>query len=68
VSKLDPAFEVVARGNGALAIARLTDLDQAVASFPGTVALQARASILAVVEALTRHAAYFDAGVPSEVH
>ena len=68
VSKLDPAFEVVARGNGALAIERLTDLDQAVASFPGTVALQARASILVVSEALTRHAAYFDAGVPSEVH
>jgi len=68
VWKLDPALEVVARGNGALASARLADLDQAVASFPGTVALHARASILAVSEALTRHAVYFDAGVPSEVH
>jgi uncharacterized membrane protein YccC len=68
VWKLDPALEVVARGNGALAIARLADVDQAVASFPGKIGLQARASILAVSEALTRHAAYFDAGVPSEVH
>jgi uncharacterized membrane protein YccC len=68
VWKLDPALEVVARGNCALAIARLADLDQAVASFPGTVGLKPRASILAVSEALTRHAAYFDAGVPSEVH
>jgi uncharacterized membrane protein YccC len=65
--ELDLALEAVARGNGAVAIARLADLDQAVASFPGAIALQARASILAVSEALTRHAAYFDEGVPGEV-
>jgi hypothetical protein len=57
----------VARGNGAVAIARLADLDQVVESFPGASALQARASILAVSEALTRHAVYFDEGVPGEV-
>jgi uncharacterized membrane protein YccC len=65
--ELDAALEAVARGNGAAAIARLADLDRVAASFPGASALQARAGILAVSEALARHAAYFDEGAPSEV-
>jgi 2-methylisocitrate lyase-like PEP mutase family enzyme len=34
----------------------------ALASRPDAVALQARACVLAISQALTRHAAYFDAG------
>jgi len=43
-------------------IARLARLDEALAARPGAVALRARASVLAMSEALTQHAAYFDAG------
>ena len=66
--ELAAALEAFARGNGALAIARLGDLDQAVASCPSVDALQARSSILAVSEVLLRHAAYFSAVARSEVH
>ena len=66
--ELAAALEAFARGNDALAIARLADLDQAVASCPSVDALQARSSILAVSEALLRHAAYFSAGARREVH
>jgi uncharacterized membrane protein YccC len=62
--QLDAALEAVAQSNGALAIARLAHLDHALASLPGAAALRARASILAMSEALIRHAAYFDAEAP----
>jgi hypothetical protein len=50
-----------------LAIARLTVLDQALASRPSDApgasgAMRARGSILVVSEALAQHAEYFDAG------
>ncbi|HYZ30714.1 MAG TPA: hypothetical protein VE684_00365 [Crenalkalicoccus sp.] len=52
-----------------VAIARLTRLDQRLASdaaaAPGTpVALRARDSMLVASEALAQHADYFDAGEP----
>jgi uncharacterized membrane protein YccC len=66
---LDAALAAVAQGNGALATARLTQLDRNLMSLPKTetgepLALRARGSILAISEALTQHAAYFDAGAP----
>jgi uncharacterized membrane protein YccC len=66
-SDLDAALEAVARGSSALATAHLARLDHLLMSLPGAVpgaptALRARASILAISEALTQHAAYFDAG------
>jgi uncharacterized membrane protein YccC len=61
-SELDTALEAVARGDSARAAAHLARLDDALASQPDAAALRARANILAVSEALTRHAAYFDAG------
>ena len=67
-AELDAALEAAARGNGALAIARLADLDQALALCPSAYAIQARSRILAVSEALSRHAAYFSAEVRREVH
>jgi uncharacterized membrane protein YccC len=61
-SGFDMTLEAVAQGNGALTIARrLAQLDHTLASRPGAAALRARASILAMSEALTQHAAYFDA-------
>jgi uncharacterized membrane protein YccC len=63
-SHLDAALEAMARGAGAMAIARLARLDEALAARPGAAALRARSSILAMSEALTQHAAYFDAGAP----
>jgi hypothetical protein len=70
---LDAALAAVAQGNGALASARLTQLDRNLMSLLKTetgapLALRARGSILAISEALTQHAAYFDAGVPGEIH
>jgi hypothetical protein len=50
----------MARGNSAVAIARLGELDDALASRPDTFALRARACVLAISQAFTRHAAYFD--------
>ena len=60
--ELDTALEAVARGDSRIATARLTRLYQALAARPGGAALRARGSILAMSEALTQHAAYFDAG------
>jgi uncharacterized membrane protein YccC len=61
---LDAALEAVARGDSAVATARLANLDAALAARPGTAALRARGRILALSEALTQHAAYFDAKAP----
>ena len=68
-SDLDAALEAVAQGNSAMATARLPRLDRALTSLAGTgpeatAALQARGSILAMSEALSQHASYFDAGAP----
>jgi hypothetical protein len=63
-SHLDAALEAMARGDSAMAIARLAQLDEALAARPDEAALGARSSILAMSEALTQHAAYFDAEAP----
>ena len=63
-SHLDAALAAMARGDSAMTIVRLTRLDEALAARPGAAALRARGSILAMSEALTQHAAYFDAGAP----
>jgi uncharacterized membrane protein YccC len=65
-SELDVALEALARGNGAIATTLLARLDDRLATFPadGTeapLALQGRGSILAIAEALSQHAVYFDA-------
>jgi hypothetical protein len=54
----------MAGGDSAIATARLPRLDEALAARPGITALRGRGSILAMSEALTQHAAYFDAGAP----
>jgi hypothetical protein len=61
-AELDAALEALARGDSAIATARLARLDDALAGRPGATALRARGSILAMSEALTQHAAYFEAG------
>jgi hypothetical protein len=61
-TQLHAALRAMARGNSAVATARLGELDDALASRSDIVALQARACVLAMSQALTRHAAYFDAG------
>jgi len=63
-SHLEAALEAMARGDSATATVRLARLDEALAARPGAAALRARSSILAMSEALTQHAAYFDAGAP----
>ena len=63
-SHLDAALEAMARGDSAMTIVPLTRLDEALAAHPGAAALRARGSILAISEALTQHAGYFDAGGP----
>jgi uncharacterized membrane protein YccC len=68
-SDLDAALEALARGNSAIAAARLTQFDDRLASLPGdgseaSLALRGRGSILAITEALIDHASYFDAGAP----
>jgi len=63
--ELDAALEVLGRGSIELATTRLDRLDEALAARPGTAALRARASILAMIEVLTQHAAYFGAGEPA---
>jgi hypothetical protein len=65
----DAALAAVAEGSGALATARLAQLDRRLMSLPraetgAPLALKARGSVLAMSEVLTQHAAYFDAGVP----
>jgi len=68
-SDLDAALEALSQGNSAIATTQLDRLDDRLASHPGagseaSLALQARGSILAITEALTEHASYFDAGAP----
>ena len=63
-SHLDAALAAMTRGDSAMTIARLAPLDEVLAARPGVAALRARSSILAMSEALTQHAAYFDAGAP----
>jgi uncharacterized membrane protein YccC len=64
---VDAALAAVAQGNSALATAHLAGLDHALMSLPSSesetsLALRARASILAISEILTEHGAYFDTG------
>ncbi len=64
---LDAALAALAHGKSAVATARLAQLDHLLAARPGAgpeaqLALRARSSILAISEALTEHASYFDAG------
>jgi uncharacterized membrane protein YccC len=68
-SELDVALAAVAAGNSAVATTRLVVLDRVLASLPGAgtgaqAALRARGGVLAVSEALTQHASYFDAAAP----
>lgn len=66
-AELDMALAALVQGNCAIAAARLTLLDDRLASLAGagseaSLALHARGSILAISEALIAHAAYFNAG------
>ena len=61
-SELDAALAPLRRGDIALAASRLSGLDDGLAARPGAAALRARCSILAMSEALTQHAGYFEAG------
>src|SRR5216683_4630771 len=66
-AELDAAFDAVARGDSSVATKRLAQYDKKLADLPHTrrgarVRLRARGSILAMSEALTQHAAYFDSG------
>ncbi len=67
--ELDAALDAVARGDRVVAIERLAELDRMLAArrstTPGAwVRLRARGSILAISEALTQHASYFESGAP----
>jgi uncharacterized membrane protein YccC len=61
---LDSALEALAEGQSAIAVERLASLDQVLAApqDANPTALRARGLILAISEALTQHAACFDAG------
>jgi uncharacterized membrane protein YccC len=64
---LDATLDAVARGDSAAAAKRLAEFDRMLAALPDTrpgasVRLRARGSILAMSEALTQHASYFDSG------
>ena len=66
-AEFDAALEAFARGNSGIATVRLRQLDRRLTSSsedgPNTVlAVRARSRILIISEALTEHAAYFDAG------
>jgi hypothetical protein len=66
-TQLDAALGALAQGNGAIAVARLRQLDHRLASPPDgatetAIALRARAHILGLSEALTAHSPYFDSG------
>jgi hypothetical protein len=61
--ELGAALDALAQGNGSTAAERLAFLDQRLAVLSGRgapVRLRARASILAISEALSQHAAYFN--------
>jgi hypothetical protein len=51
-------------GSSAAAVTKLANLDDALTVRPGTPILRARAGLLAISEALTEHAAYFEAVAP----
>ncbi len=65
---LDAALRAVANGNSVVAAEQLAQLDLQLAALPDSarpgpqIRLRARASIVALAEALARHAAYFDMG------
>ena len=61
---LDSALDALAQGQSAIAVERLASVDKLLASRPGAalVVLRARGIILAISDALTQHAACFDAG------
>jgi uncharacterized membrane protein YccC len=66
-AELGAALDAVVRGESSVATERLGRLDRMLAAVPsarpgGRVRLRARGSILAMSEALTDHAAYFDRG------
>ncbi|MET4482657.1 FUSC family protein [Bradyrhizobium sp. F1.13.3] len=65
MTEFNTALEALAQGNSAVAIARLHQLDQRIASNPDTpepsIALRARSRILVITEAVAEHASYFDA-------
>jgi uncharacterized membrane protein YccC len=67
-TQLEPALRALARGRTAVAAMELGKFDQALARGRGAdqvqrVVLQARGNVLALSEALTQYASYFDAGV-----
>jgi len=64
---VDGVLDAFAHGESAIATARLEQLDRRLASRPGAppgtpFALRARASVLAIVEALAQHPSYFAGG------
>jgi uncharacterized membrane protein YccC len=63
-SECGAALEAFARGDCAVATAKLADIEAMLSPRPGIAALRARGLILAISDALTQHAAYFDAGAP----
>ncbi len=67
ISELDTALEAFVQGNSAVAIARLHQLDDRIASNSDAapepaIVLRARGRILVISEAIAAHASYFDAG------
>jgi uncharacterized membrane protein YccC len=67
-AEFDAALQDFAKGNGAIARARLRQLDCRLASdagLPAAIALRAGGRILVISEALAEHASYFDAGAPA---
>jgi hypothetical protein len=66
-AELNAALNALAGGDSSVATERFARLEKRLAALPRTrpgarVRLRARGSILAVSEALTQHAAYFDFG------
>jgi uncharacterized membrane protein YccC len=62
------ALDAVARGAGAMAAARFAEIDVALTPRPEGLALRARGLILAISDALTQHAAYFEAKALADLH
>jgi uncharacterized membrane protein YccC len=67
--ELDAALDAIASSDSAAAVARLAGVDRRLATLYGTrpgprIRLRIRESLLALSEALTRHAAWFDARAP----
>jgi uncharacterized membrane protein YccC len=68
--ELDDALAALADGRSAMTRIRLGELELRLASLPDAapgadLALRARASILAISEALAQHSTFFDAGAPT---